>query len=715
MTGTLPSDGLDLLSDLRVVDLTTGAGRLTARLLADLGADVIRVDRDDVDATDLHRLAFDANKRSVRLDPSNEADRQRLLRLISSAGILVEDGRPGNLDAVGLSEEILRQANPRLVVVSLSAFGQNGPYRDWTGSEWVQLALGGVLSRSGLPGAPPVLPPGELATQSAAAQAAWAALVGWYHTATTGTGERVDISVLEATASVLDPGYGIAGSATGGVPAKNGPRGRPDARHLYPIFACADGQVRICLLAPRQWRGMRAWLGEPEEFADPGLEQLFKRFAAAGRIYPYIAERFATRTRDELMAAGAEFGFPIAALLRPAEVLAAEHFTTTGALVDVVAEGIGTVRLPNGFVSVDGRRAGLTRPAPKAGADDALLTETAPSARAAEPSTGTARPLDGLRVLDLGVIVVGAETGRLLADMGAEVIKIESAAFPDGSRQSMVPGPISASFAYGHRGKLSLGLDLRTPEGKEHFRGLVAVSDVILSNFKPGTMESLGFSREQLAAINPGIITAESSAFGPRGPWSTRMGYGPLVRALSGLTGLWADPDKAGSWSDASTVYPDHTVSRVQALTVLAALARRRRTGVGAHIESSQADTILGQLAPALARESLVPGSVRCVGNVGDGDAPRGLYPCAGDDDWVVVDVRDNTDWVRLTAILGHPELAADPRFSDAAQRVAHRDAIDELVRDWTARHTAGQAMTLLQEAGPFSNSSKSKIFTNFL
>ncbi|MGW2825926.1 CaiB/BaiF CoA transferase family protein [Streptomyces sp. NPDC001443] len=712
MSSSLPADGPDLLGDLRVVDLSTGAGRLTARLLADLGADVVRVDQDgEGPRADLHRVAYDANKRSVRLDLTDESDRRRLLGLVATAGILVEDGHPGELAALGLSEQAFRQANPELVVVSLSAFGQDGPYRDWAGTEWVQLALAGVLSRSGLPGSAPLLPPGELATQSAAVQAAWAALVGWFHSAATGVGERVDVSILEATASVLDPGYGIGGSATGGVPAKDGPRDRPDARHLYPIFACADGHVRICLLAPRQWRGMRAWLGEPEEFADPALDNLGKRFAAAGRLYPFIGERFATRTRDELMAAGAEFGFPIAALLSPSEVLAAEHFTQTGVLVDMPVPGVGTVRLPNGFVTVDGARAALRTPAPLPGADDALLTERAdaaapvpapavaesvPDERAAEG----ARPLEGLRVLDLGVIVVGAETGRLLADLGAEVIKIESATFPDGSRQSFVPGPISASFAYGQRGKLSLGLDLRSPEGKELFRRLVAASDVVLSNFKPGTLDSLGFSRAELAAINPGIITAESSAFGPRGPWSRRMGYGPLVRASAGLTGLWAYPDRPDSWSDASTIYPDHLAARVQALAVLAALARRRRTGAGAHIESSQADSILNQMAPALALESVAPGAVRSIGNVGDGDAPRGLYPCAGDDEWVVVDARGAADWARLTDVLGRPELATDPRFATAPDRVANRAAVDELISGWTAQRPPREAMTVLQEAG---------------
>ena len=178
------------------------------------------------------------------------------------------------------------------------------------------------------------------------------------------------------------------------------------------------------------------------------------------------------------------------------------------------------------------------------------------------------------------------------------------------------------------------------------------------------------------------------------------MGYGPLVRALAGLTGLWAYPDRPESFTDASTVYPDHTAARIGALTVLAALARRRRTGAGAHIEVSQADTILNQLAPALAGESLMPGSVRCVGNVGQGDAPRGIYPCAGDDEWLVVDVRGDADWGRLVAVLGRPELVGDPRFATAADRVAHRDAVDDLITAWTTQHPPREAMTRLQEVG---------------
>ncbi|NED70659.1 CoA transferase, partial [Streptomyces sp. SID10244] len=133
------------------------------------------------------------------------------------------------------------------------------------------------------------------------------------------------------------------------------------------------------------------------------------------------------------------------------------------------------------------------------------------------------------RVLDLGVIVFGAELSRQFADYGADVIKIENANFPDGLRQSKRGARLSASVAWGHRNKRSLGVDLRSAEGAGVFRRLVAEADVVLANFKPGTLASMGFSYAELSRINPRIIVSESSAFGHDGPWRTRLGYGPLV------------------------------------------------------------------------------------------------------------------------------------------------------------------------------------------
>ena len=707
------------LRDMRVLDLCVGTGELASRYLADLGADVVRLEpsftgrpRGQAEEDVFFRATHSANKRSLSLDLRTDADLEVFWALAAGSDIVIENSRPSEHADNPVSPALLRERLPDLVVVSLTQFGQSGPYRDWEGGDAVHYALSGVLSRSGLPGMEPLLPPGELASESAAIQAAWCALVAYLNRLDTGRGDHVDASVLECTMQALDPGWGIGGSATGGVPAANGPRGRPDARHLYPIFPCLDGWVRVCILAPRQWEGMLAWLGGPAEFADPELASLTNRFAAADRIYPAIGRMFAAKTRAMITVEGQRYGVPTAALLSPGEVLSADHFRDRNAFTQAEVEGT-RVSVVNGLVEVDGQRAGIRTPAPAPGIDNAELraqararactgrrTSETHDGRAPKSDARRRLPLEGIRVLDLGVIVVGAELGRLLADMGAEVIKVENQAFPDGGRQSMTGDAMTASFAWGHRNKSGLGLSLRTPEGVALFKELAAASDVVLSNFKPGTLESLGLGYDVLSEINPGIVMAESSAFGSTGPWSRRMGYGPLVRAETGLTQLWAYPGVEGSYSDASTIYPDHIAARVGAVAVLALLLRRRRTGRGGTVSVAQAEVILGQIAADLARESVHPGSIRTVGNALPGDAPRGVFPCAGDDEWVVVDVRTDRHFHALATAMHRPQLVTDPRFATSAAREQHRTEINRVLELWTADRAPRHAAEELQRAG---------------
>ncbi|ROO87964.1 crotonobetainyl-CoA:carnitine CoA-transferase CaiB-like acyl-CoA transferase [Actinocorallia herbida] len=705
------------LAGVRVVDMAEGKAEMCGRYLADLGAEVIRVEPPGgaasrfrepvVNGVSLYFATRNAGKRGIVLDLEKVDDRARLLRLLETADIFLETERPGALDELGLGARTLRESLPSLVVVSISDFGQTGPYRDWVATNWTHLAMGGVLSRSGMPGRPPLMPPGGLAYESAAVQAAWAALLAYTNRLDTGRGDHVDCSVYEMTAQSLDPGFGIGGSATGGRPPYEGPRGRPRPGLLYPIFPCADGHVRICLLSKRQWRGMFGWLGEPAEFADPEFDKLHVRFKAAERLYGLIGRFFAERGKEELLADGQRLGVPIAALLTPADVLQSEHFLARGGLADAeIAPGLRG-RVPTGYAEINGVRAGFRHRAPSVGEHTAeVLTGEAPADEASSASawipagTERRRPLEGLRVLDLGVIVVGAELGRLFADQGAEVIKVENKAFPDGSRQSTSGAEISPSFAWGHRNKVSLGLNLRSSEGVELFKRLVAESDVVLSNFKPGTLESLGLGYEVLKQVNPRLVMADSSALGSSGPWSRRMGYGPLVRASAGLTGLWRDLGVDNGFCDGVTIYPDHIAGRVGAVAVLALLIARRRSDRGGTVSVSQAETILTQMSDDFLRESLEPGSFRPRGNTGEWDAPQGVYACAGDDEWCAVTVRDDADWRALCSAIERPDLLEDVRLAGSAGRVAHRALVDEALGSWTAARPPRAVMTGLQAAG---------------
>ncbi|MFC9057172.1 CoA transferase [Streptomyces sp. NPDC057074] len=699
---------------LRVLDLTEETGELTSRILGDLGALVVRVElRHGGNGTagadpargphpDLRHETMNFNKRNVVLDPAAPEARETLLRLVAGCDIVVDGLGSALRDVLGLTPRGLRRRFPTLVVVSLSDFGDSGPYRDWVATDAVHAAMSGMLSRSGLPGRPPLLPPGSLPRQSAAVSAAWAALLAYCNRLQTGAGDTVELSVFESAVQVLDPGYGMAGSATGGVPTSDGPRDRPDVGHLYPIFRCSDGYVRLCVLSPRQWQGVFRWMGEPEEFADPSLGQMRVRHAAAGILMPAIGRMLASKTRDQAVAEAQALGVPAAALLDLGETTDAAHYTAREAFTTVTT-GTGPVRVANGLMYVDGVRAGLRSPAPVRGTTDSEVLDGLPELD--DHPEGTViplvprRPFEGLRVLDLGVIVAGGEAGRLFADMGADVIKVENSVFPDGSRQSLTGAPISPVFAWGHRNKRSIGLNLREPRGRDLLKQLVTHADVLLSNFRPGTLDKLGLTADELRALNPRLVIGDSSAFGADGPWSDRLGYGPLVRASTGLSLLWRYPDdQGGGFCDASTIYPDHVVARLVAIGVVAQLLRRQRTGRGGTVSVSQAEVILGQNAVVYAAESLAVSGPAPLADGRTADAPRGVYPCAGDDEWIVAEVRDDADWARLAEVIGGP--ATDERFRTRAGRLDHRAALDAIVAAWTGERRPYAAARELQSAG---------------
>lgn len=668
-----------LLATLRVLDLGNANSDGVGRLLADLGADVLKIEPPGgsaargalptVAGASIPFALQNANKRSAVLDPAVDDDRRRVTELARTADIVVDSA--DGAAAFGTSCAALVAQFDHLVALSVTDFGTAGPYASWRATDPVLYAFCTALSRTGPTSGTPVLPPTGVASATAAVQAAWAALVAYYHRLRSGRGDYIDFSRFEAVLQSLDPPYGTEGQAVAGVKRSTDLwRGRPRNQNIYPIFRCQDGFVRICLLSPRQWRGMRAWLGEPEQFADPKYDTIAARYAESRELNAVIADLFAAATMAELVAEGQERGVPIAAVLTPAETMTSQHFQAVGALTDTEF----APAVPVGAFVVDGEHAGYQRPAPPAGADEPVWATERSAVPSAADTTLPQRPFDGMRILDLGVIVAGGELGRLFADLGAEVIKIESAAYPDGLRQTP-PGQImSRSWALSHRNESGLGLDLRHPAGAEIFGRLVASADAVFANFKPGTLASLGFSYEKLRDLNPRIVLAESSAFGATGPWSARMGYGPLVRATTGVTWLWTSQDAGqGRFYDATTVFPDHVVGRITAIAALAAIIHRDHTGSGAHVHISQAEAAVNQLATAYVAEAARTAQLPVVDDV----AVHGVYPCAGADEWCVVSVRDDDDHAALTALIGNTDVS-----------------------DWTSTRDKMAVAHLLQEAG---------------
>ncbi len=683
-----------MLAELRVLDLCDGDADAVTRLFADLGADVLKIEPPGggtaraglptVAGASVPFALNNANKRSAVLDPADDAGRDRFIELAETADIVVDSGSSGRAAAFGTSCAELSQRFAHLVTMSVTDFGTDSPRASWRATDPVFYAMSTALSRSGPTAGRPVLPPNGIASATAAAQAAWAALAAYYHRLRYGTGDYIDFSRFEAVVQSLDPPFGSEGqAAVGQKPSTELWRGRPRNQQIYPIFPCRDGHVRICLLSARQWRGMRSWLGEPEQFADPKFDTIAARYGSSREINTLIAELFAAQTMHELVTAGQSRGVPIAAVLSPAETLSSEHFRSVGALTDAAITVGVDVTVPVGAFVIDGRHAGLERPAPSAGSAEAAWRTTRSDTPTAPDSATRNRPFEGMRILDLGVIVAGGELGRLFADLGAEVIKIESASYPDGLRQTPPGQAMSRSWALTHRNEYGLGLDLRSLEGADIFSRLVAGADAVFANFKPGTLASLGFSYQKLRELNSRIVLAESSAFGATGPWSARMGYGPLVRATTGVTWLWTCADDPGFY-DATTIFPDHVVARITAIAALASLIGRDRTGTGAHVHISQAEAAVNQLAASYvtdaARSAKLP--------VTDDPGVHGVYACAGEDEWCVISLRSAADRQVLATAMGRSDLPAD-----------HGDLVDA-VSVWTSRMDKNDLTDVLQRAG---------------
>lgn len=657
------------LSGIFVVDMVRGPLASITRYLAELGARVDRLDDPSVAGDAVEDFAANAGKHRHRMD----IDSAEAGALVAAAHVVVASrDQPVNLPA------LLRQ-RADLVTMTVSDFGNDTQISDWKGSGPVLHALSGELARSGIRGRAPLLPPGDLAYQCAASQAAFVLVTALYRSLRTGVGDHIDFAALDGAVQALDPGYGISGSATMGKPANLLARGRPAPGIQYPILGCADGHVRICLLAKRQWQGMFQWMGEPQQFASPDFEKMAFRYKSPD-LLPAIGAFFADKTRDEIEAGGKTFGVPVSAVLTFEECIDTEHMRERAAIASLPMPGGVNAKLPNGVLCFDGHRAGV----PTGSQGDVFRSR---EARAAHGD----RAFEGLRVLDLGVIVVGAETGRLFGDQGGDVVKVESRAYPDGNRQSYLSYGMSVSFAAGHRNKRSLGLNLRDAEGRRLFLELAAKADVIVSNFKPGTLANLGLGDETIARINPRIVITDSSAFGATGPWSRRMGYGPLVRAATGLTLAWRYPDDPEGFSDSITIYPDHAAARIGAMGTVALLIRRLRTGRGGTVSVAQSEVMLGHFAADVARVSIgqPTGSTP--------DWPWAVYPAAGEDEWCVITVDGETSWNTLCDVIGFSDGAT---LVDAAARLAAKPRIDAAIFAWLTGRSPVKAAEALQARG---------------
>lgn len=303
-------------------------------------------------------------------------------------------------------------------------------------------------------------------------------------------------------------------------------------------------------------------------------------------------------------------------------------------------------------------------------------------------------PLAGVRVLDFTWVVAGPVTTRALADLGADVVKVERRAAVDfGDRRGGLSGTLM-------RGKRSIVLDLADPRGSALARRLALTADVVVDNFSARVMPNLGLDHASLRAERPDLICVRMTGYGLTGPDRDKVSYGPTLQALTGYTLLMAEP--GGPPAGFGYSYSDLAAGNLGALAVLAALWHRRRTGEGLCVDLAQQEAVASLLGPLLVDRALHGGASAAFGNASQEapGAPHGVYPCAGADRWIAITVFDDAAWRGFARAAGEPPWTRDPRFASHAGRAAHATELDGLVAGWTRTLAAEVAMTLLQEAG---------------
>lgn len=703
-----------MLDGIRVLDLTDERGFVGGWMLAELGADVVAIEppggsparrigpfADGIQDPNnsLPWWAYARNKRSAMLDLSREAGRDALRELVQRADIFIESEPPGMLSALGLGYEDLSAANPRLIYTSITPFGQDGPKAEWAATDFTVLAAGGPLWLCGDDDRPPVRVAVPQAFAHAGGEAAVASLLALQERHRSGLGQHVDISAQQAV--TLATQSDIVSAAVGDLPARRsggGLRVGPlTVRFVYPavdghvsithVFGGAIGHGTVRLMARICADGYcdeamrdKDWVGYGGLLVTG--EQTMEDFAQAKAA---VAAWTASKTKEQLLDDAMTHGLLIAPCSTPADALKSEQLEARGFFLEQARpDGRGRVRVPGPFARFSRNKPRDPRPAPGIGQHtEQVMQEWGTKAlEHPEPRGDTgARPLEGMKILDLMWAIAGPMTTRILADYGATVIRIESANHIDACRtlRPFVGGEPdieqSSLFHACNASKLMVTIDFSKPEAGPVMEDLVGWSDIVCESFTPGTLQGLGWGYEKLCETKPELIMLSTSLMGQTGPLARYAGYGNLAAAFTGffdLTG-WPDRPPAGPFG----AYTDYIVPKFCVTALLAAVEHWRRTGEGQHIDVSQAEVALHFLAPALLECSVNGCSPTRAGNRDLLYAPHGSYPCAGEDVWIAIAVADDVQWQALCRVLDCETLLGEPRFATLELRRENADFLD--------------------------------------
>ena len=672
--------GSGALSGLRVVDRTDMRGALCARVLGDLGAEVIRIPPvpDPVGLAHAHR---NANKAA--------GDPAELESLIAGADLLI--------DNTGLDLDELTDRHSTLVVVALTDMGLTGPRSGWRLEPLAAFASSGGHFPSGFRDKSPCWHPGYVAHDCASVFGALGGLAAVMDRRRHGQGQVVEISVQEAALSGLNPWSVLIPDYVRHFPELPA-EGRRSADGNYWIFPARDGWVRTVIGTPYQWTGFVELLGNPDALTGPEWADGVFRGRNRDVIHVVADAIMSQRDRSDLFEHGLAAGTTIGMIQSPREF--ATHPQVVGrGFFRYDVDGSEGLPVPDAPWRLSSTPAGVRKRAPAAGDDPARFRDRlADSPWAPCPSNGSgdnSQLLAGVRVVEFGMAAVVPEGTWMLSELGADVIKIESVAHPDSLRFAG-RGDLNKAFPFNaeSRGRRSVALDMTTERGRELALELFMAADVVAENLRGGSLDKLGLGWDDMSARRPDLVYVCSQGYGRGGPMGKMPAYGPLNASFAGAHWLWNHADVP--YPCGTTLnHPDHIAGKLLAVAVLAALDHKQRTGQGQLIDMAQTEAaayLIGDVYMAAAEAGTDPVPR---GNRSEEVAPHDVYRAGGDDDWVALACHDDESWQRCCQVIG-----VENRWPANADRLADVEAVDAAVSAWMAQGLAAERAERLQAAG---------------
>ncbi len=689
-----------LLEGVRVIDLAGEPLAMTGRMLADMGAEVVKLEPADGDPlrragplhpgdeTSLRFHAWHAGKSSLPFDPDDPG----LQALLCAADVIIQT--PGFAGAPQLEPGRATQA----IWLMATPFGLTGPRAKWRASDLGLMAAAGNLYATGYPDRPPLRCSEPAGYAHGAAEATFAILTAL----ASGRPQVIDLSMQEVAM--------IASMSGAGQFPKTGRRGERQGASLAgtrEIWPCKDGYVSFGLRGgPARLHNFRILT---EQLENEGLLTSAWTDRDWGTFSPWstdgdtlraieepLAAYFLRHSMTELYQLSVGTNLMLAPANSAAEILASEQLASRQ-----MFRPVGAIeRFPVRFflaTDIECATADFANPAPA----PALHGSTWPDwgeRSAGSGSRGNGGAWSGLKLLEFGAGAAGPIACRYFIEHGATVIRVESNRHPDFLRVMAAGGPHgkegSTLFDALNVGKQSITLNLKHPEGRRVALQLMQWADAVLENFAPRAMKSYGLDYASVAAVKPDLVMLSTCLNGQTGPHKDYPGFGGQGAALSGfnfLTG-WPDREPIGPFGTIT----DSLAPRFGASALAAALLYRRRTGRGVHIDLSQVETGVYSLSPWLL-EYAVTGRCRSrAGNRNDRAAPHGVFPCKGDDRWIAIACWSDHEWLHLAKILG---LDAT-RFPDVESRLDAQDDVEDAIADITRGRDAEEIATQLQYAG---------------